>query len=230
MPVRPHITPALFEFFEELKENNDRDWFAANKARFESDVQLPLLDFIADFEPYLKTISPHYLADARKQGGSLFRIYRDTRFGHDKRPYKENAGVHFRHAQGKNAHVPGFYLHLATTEIFAGVGIWRPDGPTLKCIREAIEDRTDEWQRVKKDKKFTAKWKIDHSSALKRPPRGYAADHPMIEDLLLKDHVAFVELTREDVCKPGFIKTYADLCARSVPYARFLTEAVGMPF
>src|SRR5919112_754543 len=112
--------PELFGFLAELRAHNDRDWFAANKERYEGDVLEPALAFIEDFEPHLRAISPHLRADARRVGGSLFRIYRDTRFSKDKTPYKTTAGIYFRHEQGKDVQAPGFYLHLAPGEVFAG--------------------------------------------------------------------------------------------------------------
>ena len=123
------ITVALFDFLRDLRDNNDREWFAANKGRYVTDVRDPMLGFIADFAAPLAEISPHFVADPRANGGSLFRIYRDTRFSRDKTPYKTNVGAHFRHAAGKDAHAPGFYLHLEPGMCFAACGVWRPDRP-----------------------------------------------------------------------------------------------------
>ena len=106
------FTPDLFKFLSDLADNNERDWFQANKGRYESSVKEPALDFIEEFTEPLGKISPHFEANARASGGSLFRIHRDTRFGTDKTPYKLNTGVHFRHERAKDAHAPGFYLHL----------------------------------------------------------------------------------------------------------------------
>src|SRR5687768_15476711 len=83
-----YFTPATLKFLTQLATHNERDWFNANKARFVTDVQEPALQFIADFAPRLAGLSEHLVADARPQGGSLFRIYRDTRFSKDKTPYK----------------------------------------------------------------------------------------------------------------------------------------------
>ena len=128
MTAQP-INAALFDFLRELKANNERPWFEANKARYRAEVRDPMLDFIAAFAEPLSEISPHFRADPRPNGGSLFRIYRDTRFSKDKTPYKTNVGAHFRHEAGKDAHAPGFYLHLEPGMCFAGCGIWHPDSP-----------------------------------------------------------------------------------------------------
>ncbi|HZD04000.1 MAG TPA: TIGR02453 family protein, partial [Longimicrobiales bacterium] len=133
-----HFSPALFRFLQDLADHNDRDWFDANRHRYEEDVREPALRFILAFGPRLKEISPHFRADPRKQGGSLFRIHRNLRFQPDAPPYKTHTGIQFRHEAGRDAHAPGFYLHLEPGGCFVGVGTWRPDSTTLKVIREAI--------------------------------------------------------------------------------------------
>ncbi len=112
----PDITPKTFRFLTDLAKNNNREWFAENKDRFEGDLREPLLGFIEDFSEHLEKLSPHFEANARKVGGSLFRIFRDVRFSKDKSPYKTNAGVHFRHERAKDVHAPGYYLHLDPKE------------------------------------------------------------------------------------------------------------------
>ena len=142
------IGPELFAFLRELGAHNDRAWFAANRARYDDHVRDPLLCFIADFGPRLAEISPQFVADPRPAGGSLFRIHRDTRFSRDKAPYKTNAGVQFRHAAGRDAHAPGFYLHLEAGEVFAAAGLWHPGPTELGKVRDAIVERSEEWGRL----------------------------------------------------------------------------------
>ncbi len=113
MKRRSYFRPELFQFLRELKANNEKEWFQANKHRYESEVKEPMLRFISDFAPYLRQISRHVVADPRPVGGSMFRIYRDTRFFKDKSPYKTTAAAHFPHRDGgKDVHAPGFYLHI----------------------------------------------------------------------------------------------------------------------
>ena len=90
---RSYFTDEFFRFLRELKKNNNREWFQANKQRYEKEVRDPALQFIADFAPHLKKINSHFLADPRPNGGSLFRIYRDIRFSADKSPYKTHLGA-----------------------------------------------------------------------------------------------------------------------------------------
>lgn len=101
MPKAAHFSPELFKFLRELKRHNSREWFMANKPRYEEVVRQPCLAFIRDLEAPLKKISPHYVASAKPVGGSLFRIHRDTRFSGDKTPYKTHVGMTFFHETAK---------------------------------------------------------------------------------------------------------------------------------
>ena len=118
MASQAPIGPELFEFLSELRDNNNREWFNANKERYESDVRDPLIAFVAEFAPPLREISEHFVADPRPVGGSVFRIYRDVRFSKDKTPYKTQAAAHFRHQVGKEVHGPGYYIHMEPGEVF----------------------------------------------------------------------------------------------------------------
>ena len=222
-----HFTPALFGFLRELKENNSRDWFEQNRERFERDVREPLIQFVVDFAPHLRKISPHYVADPRPNGGSLFRIYRDTRFSKDKTPYKTNAGLHFRHAAGKDVHAPGFYLHLEPDEVFTGCGLWHPESLVLAKVRDAIVASPRAWQSIKA--KLPDGFSIE-GERLARPPRGYDAAHPLIDDLRLKDITLYVQLQEADACAPGFLERFVEICRASAPFMRFLTEALELPW
>src|SRR5512144_2755782 len=110
MATRPFFTSALFRFLTELRLHNDRDWFERNRERYVRDVRDPMLRFIAELAPTLRKIAPRRVVDPRPAGGSLFRIHRDTRFSHDKTPYKTNVAAHFRHEAGRDVHGPGLYL------------------------------------------------------------------------------------------------------------------------
>ena len=228
MTTQP-ITTALFDFLRDLRENNDREWFQANKGRYLAEVRDPMRDFIGAFAAPLAEISPHFVADPRPNGGSLFRIYRDTRFSRDKTPYKTNAGAHFRHAAGKDAHAPGFYLHLEPGMCFAGCGVWRPDGPTVTKIREAIDVERDAWTRVTTARDFTETFELTGDS-LKRPPRGYEADHPLVEDLKRKDFVALMSFAEAEVVESDFLDRFAGIARRGAPLVEFLSTAVGVDF
>ena len=225
----PRFKPVFFDFLRELKANNERSWFEANKARYHADVRDPMLDFIADFADPLAGISPHFVADPRANGGSLFRIYRDTRFSPDKTPYKTNAGAHFRHAAGKDAHAPGFYLHLEPGACFAACGIWHPGGDALAGIRNTIAEGPAAWTLITRAKAFRDTFTLGGQS-LQRPPRGYDAAHPLIEDLKRKDFIAVTTFPEADALQPDFRRRFTRIARHGAAFVGFLSRAVGVPF
>jgi len=224
-----YIKPELFDFFRELKENNNRSWFQANKKRYEMVVKEPLYAFIEAFADRLPAISPHYQAIARMNGGSFFRIYRDIRFSKDKTPYKTAAALHFRHESAHDVHAPGLYLHLEPGEVFVGCGIWKPRSETLSRIRTRISEHPEQWLAVINEENFASTYKLGGESLI-RPPKGYDPDHPLIEDLKRKDYLASLVLTEEIACQPDFLDIYVDLCVKSTPFMQFLTETIGLPW
>ena len=229
MASQAPIGPELFEFLSELRENNNREWFNANKERYESDVRDPLIAFVAEFARPLREISEHFVADPRPVGGSVFRIYRDVRFSKDKTPYKTQAAAHFRHQVGKEVHGPGYYIHMEPGDVFAGAGMWHPDSGTLGKVRDAMVANPDRWRRTVHGKAFKARFKLQGES-LKRPPKGYDPDHPLIDDLKRKDFLVSQSFSQGDAYGAGFIDTFADFCRSSSPLMEFLTTAVGLPW
>lgn len=223
----PYLTPAAFDFLRDLAANNDRAWFKDNKDRYHGAVRDPMLRLIEDFQPRLRSINKHFIADPKPVGGSLFRIHRDTRFSKDKSPYKTNAGAHFRHESAKDAHAPGFYFHLEPDNCFAAAGLWHPDGPTLGLIRDSIIGRSRAWKEITKSDAFQTKWFFGGDS-LSRPPRGYDADHPLIDDLKRKDFIGVTSLSEETVFADDFIDQLEALYRDVVPLVRFLTKAVNV--
>lgn len=219
----------LLHFLEKLSRNNNRDWFTANKERYETAVRTPALEFIAAMEKPLRKISPHFVAVPKKVGGSLMRVHRDVRFANDKTPYKTNVGIQFRHEAGKDVHAPGFYLHVALDECFLGAGVWRPDSASLGAIRARIVEEPARWKRLRDAKRFRDVWSQGGDS-LKRPPRGYDAEHPLIEDLKRKDHIAVAPLSHDDLLAEDVVDRVTDAFKRSKPYVGFLCDAVGVPF
>ena len=121
--------PTLFQFLEELTDNNNRPWFQKNKLRYEREVLEPCLAFIRAFGLRLKRISKFFVASDQRSGGSLMRVYRDMRFSKDGAPYKTNVGIQFRHEFGRDVHAPGFYVHIAPGECFLAVTC---GGPTVR--------------------------------------------------------------------------------------------------
>jgi uncharacterized protein (TIGR02453 family) len=221
--------PPLLAFLGELEENNDRDWFGRNKHRYESDVLEPALRFITAMAPRIEDISKNFLALPQRSGGSLMRIHRDVRFSTDKRPYKTNVGIQFRHVMGKDVHAPGFYFHIEPGVVFVGAGLWRPDPEPLAQIRDAIVEQPDRWRKICADADIVDDWELGGDS-LKRPPRGYAPDHPFIEDLKRRDFIAAKNLTAREIYRRGLPDRLAASFAATRSFMTFLCDAVGVPF
>ena len=224
-----HFTPALFEFLSELADNNSREWFTANKDRYRDQVQEPLLGFIADFAAPLAAISSSFVADPRPSGGSMFRIFRDVRFSRDKSPYKTHAAAQFRHRAGRDAHAPGFYLHLEPGNVFVGAGSWHPERETVDRIRTAIVEHPKRWRSILEEPGFAHRHRLSGES-LKRAPRGYDPDHPLIDDIKRKDFICVETFSQSAACRAGFIDEVAASFTAAAPLVRFLTEAAGQKF
>jgi len=220
---------ATLKFLDELAANNDRAWFEANKPRYESLAREPALEFIAAMSPALETFAPHFRADPRKMGGSLMRVFRDTRFSRDKTPYKTNIGIQFRHELGKDVHAPGFYVHIATDGCFFAVGCWHPDSDALGRIRDLIVKKPERWFSARDDRNFVAQWELAGDS-LTRPPRGYAANHPAMEDIKRKDFVGIAPLAFAEITGAGLVKLASKRFAATVPFMKFLCEALEVQY
>jgi uncharacterized protein (TIGR02453 family) len=216
------IPPSAFAFLKDLRRNNRREWFAANKERYVAELRDPLCDFVRAFGGRLGKISKYLVADPAPNGGSMFRIYRDTRFAKDKSPYKTHAGIWFTHAEGRESPAPGFYLHVEPGNVFMGAGIWRAEPEPLAEVRAAIAAQPARWKRER--------GKLDDGETLSRPPRGFDPEHPCIEDIKRKQFTVSAPFAEADATKAGFVDRYAAACRRAVPLMRFLTEAVGRPW
>lgn len=226
--------PASFEkqtiaFLEELAANNNREWFKENKARYEEQVLDIALRFIQSMQAPLGKIAPHFTAIPQRMGGSLMRVYRDTRFSKNKLPYKTNIGIQFRHEQAKDVHSPGYYVHIDPDQVFLGVGMWRPDSDSLRSIRDRIVAKPAEWSRLLADAKFKRHFELGGES-LKRPPRGFDKEHEYIGDIMRKSFMGVRNLDVEDCLRPGFQRKVETSFSAASPFMRFLCKAVGVPF
>ena len=217
-----YFDAGALKFLADLKRHNDREWFVANKERYETKLRDPFLDFIADAGPELQKINRNLVADPRPSGGSMFRIHRDVRFSKDKSPYKTHAGAHFQ-LGGKGVLGPGYYLHLEPGECMVAGGMWMPEPGSLQAIRERISSHAAEWTK--------ARGRLDPAGdALKRPPRGFAPDEPMIEDIKRKSFTASVPLADAQVTSTDLMRTFIRNCRGIAPLMRFLAGSTGAPW
>ncbi len=223
------FNPETVAFLTELRNNNNREWFNENKARYEALVLDVALRFIQSMQDPLAEIAPRFTAIPKRMGGSLMRVYRDTRFSKNKTPYKTNIGIQFRHEQARDVHAPGYYVHIDPDEVFLGVGLWRPDSTALAAIRERVSNKQAEWLRARDDKVFKRYFHLTGQS-LSRPPRGFDKEHPLLEDLKRKDFIAARTLALEEATRPRFQQKVETSFKAAVPLMRFLCKALGVPY
>ena len=218
-----------FKFFRDLSRHNERAWFHANKARYEAQVRDPFLALIGDLAEPLAKVSPHYRADAKTVGGSLFRIQRDTRFANDKTPYKTHAGAQFFHSSGRKSEAPVFYLHLQPGASFIGAGLWHPAPETQRRVRAFLADNPSAWKKAAHAPAFAKRFAMEGDS-LARAPRGYDPAHELIADLKRKDFVATRPIDDDTMLGPRLKQAVADDFARLGPFVDYLCAALDLEF
>lgn len=212
----------LYRFLDELAANNNREWFAANKSRYEAlrekwirDIQC-LIDAMARWEPALSHVQAR---------DCLYRIYRDTRFSSDKTPYKTYFSVLIS-PWGRKTEKASYYFHVGVDETAAYGGVWCPPAPMLKKLRKAIVDNIDEFREIlaepRLEKLFPGWW----GPQLKTAPKGYDRNHPDIDLLRLTEFGKCHELTRADLEQPGWIEKVSDLFSVLKPLVDFLNYSI----
>lgn len=217
------------KFLAELADNNSREWFAVNKERYEASFVAPSLALIESLKKPLEKIAPLLRVEAKKMGGSLMRIYKDTRFSNDKTPYKTNIGIQFRHQSENDVHGPGIYIHIANDECFVGAGLWKPASEALFKIRNTIVDSPQGWRKAKGTKAFTAFYSL-YDDRLKSAPRGFPKDHPQIEDLRLRSFLGSAPLTRSQVQSDQLVDLIVARVRAASPLMAYLCEAIELPY
>ena len=218
-----------FEFLRQLAANNNRDWFKQNKSRFLETVRDPFLQLIRDLNPEFEKISPYYRGNDRTNGGSLFRIYRDTRFSKDKTPYKPWAGARFWHVQGGRRGAPLFYLHIQPDNVFMAAGFFHPEAKTLGQIRTFLHNNPNTWRQITESAAFKRHFELGGSS-LKRMPRGFDSDHVLAEDLKRKDFIVISRLTEKQACSGRLRSLFVRRCHQASEFMDYLCAAMDLEF
>ncbi|MEM7543409.1 MAG: DUF2461 domain-containing protein [Pseudomonadota bacterium] len=229
MPSFEGFPKDCIPYLKKLAKNNNRKWFNDHKDDYENKVREPALAFIEAMGPEIHKISPYFKAVPKKVGGSLMRVYRDTRFSKDKTPYKTNIGIQFRHEAGKDVHAPGFYVHIEPGGCFIGAGIWHPESKVLRQIRDFIADNPSSWKKATRGAGFKRKWELRGDSLI-RPPKGFDPEHELLADLKRKDFIAISENPEDIINSKNFIKTVGRSFKQTEALMSYLCMAVEQPF
>lgn len=225
-----YFSDATFKFLRGLAAHNEKTWFNDHKAQYEEHVRQPFLRLISDLQPDIETISPHFRADPRTVGGSLYRIQRDARFSHDKSPYKTWQGARFYHERRRLQIVPLFYLHLQPDGCFVGGGLWHPEPDAMRKVRQFLVDNPASWKAAAYAPAITSRFELDPAEKLQRPPRGYPADHELIEDLKMRNWVYWRPLANTDLTSPNLHKMLVEDYTTLAPFIDYLCAALDLEF
>ena len=214
----------ILHFLSELKENNNRDWFAENKtwyeqvkAEFET-IGVRLIAEISKFDEGIKHVE---VKDC------VFRIYRDVRFSHDKSPYKTHFGIYIASNGGRKSPRGGYYLHLDPDKCFFGCGVWMPQPDVLKALRHSIYDNIEEFNEIVENPEFKKVYpELNDEGKMKKIPLGFPADFPQADILKNKSFLVDCELTEKELNSDDFIVSLSKLVKIAQPFLSFLNYTV----
>jgi uncharacterized protein (TIGR02453 family) len=214
-----------FDFLKELVENNNREWFQANKPRYEA-ARDNVIEFTGEWIKLLHKIDPS-IDDALDAKKCVMRIYRDIRFRIDKTPYKNNFGISIP-TKGLKAGRAEYYLQISPGNSFIAGGYWMPEKDHLKAIRQEIDYNAGELKRIVDDAGFIALFgEFRKQEQLKGVPREYSAENENIELLKLKSFVAFHQLKDEELLLKDAVVNVAAICGKIYPLNVFLNNALA---
>lgn len=223
MPAFPGIPSDGIEFLRDLKQNNEREWFQPRKPVYDEKLRGPLLELVAAVNDELKRFAPDYRTEPSK---AVYRIYRDTRFGDDKTPYKTHAAASFHH-RSLGKHVSGgFYFHFSPTEFLVGGGLWKPGSKELLAIRRRISDDPDALRSVLANRSFRKLLGEMSGEQLKRPPKGFSADDPALDLLLYKQFLASAQLDPQLIETPKALREITKRFEAIAPMVEYLNSAI----
>lgn len=225
-----YFSEQSFRFLRGLARHNERAWFQAHKADYEAHVREPFQRLLDDLQPDLAAVSTQFRADPRAAGGSLFRIHRDTRFANDKAPYKRWQGARLFHARHREVPTPSWYLHLQPGENFIAAGIWHPDTPVLRRIRQFLVDNPQGWRRAANEPAFRRRWNLSDDGMLVRVPRGFPDDFEFRDDLRRRNFVVVRAIDDATMTGPRLRQTVARDLATTAPFMDYLCAALDLEF
>ena len=211
------------EFLKDIKENNNRDWFLANKKRYEV-YKKEYYALVPQFLEILKKHDP--TMEMLEVKDCVFRINRDIRFSKDKSPYKTNMAFWFSPGR-KNANRAGYYVHVEPGASFVAGGFYQPDADELKKIRKEIAFFHEDLEAVLSHKDFKSTFgEMTRENALKTAPKGFEKNHPAIELLQLKSFTASAKIDDKMLSDKDFVKKASDMILKLKPMNEFLNRAL----
>jgi len=200
----PYFRPEALTFLRNLKRHNERAWFQPRKAQFEVELKEPMLAIIRKVMEAMTDFAPQFVRPAEK---CLFRIYRDTRFSGDKRPYKTHVAAWWTHTGLEKTSGAGYYFHVNPQEVVIAAGSYMPDKDQLAQIRHWLVDHHAEFKKLLQRAAVRKTFTEFEGNALTRPPKGFPAEHPGMDLIRCRQWGLAATLPASEALKPGFAAT-----------------------
>lgn len=219
------LSKETIQFLDDLKANNNRDWFLENKKRYEA-FKKDYQQLAASFLDALKPLDPSL--EMLEVKNCTFRINRDIRFSKDKTPYKTHLGLWFS-SGSKGLNRSGYYIHLEKGASFIAGGLYCPESEDLKKMRKEIAYFHDDLEAILEEKNFKTEFKDfdrNEKNTLKNPPRGYEKEHPAIELLKLKSFESSQAIDFLSVSKKDFVSVMSQKLIALKPLNDFINRAL----
>jgi uncharacterized protein (TIGR02453 family) len=218
----PYFRPEALTFLRNLAKHNDRAWFTPRKAQFEAELKEPMLAIVRKITDAMLDFAPNHVRPAEK---SLFRIYRDTRFSSDKRPYKTHVAAWWSHQGLEKTSGAGYYFHVSAKEIIIAAGSYMPDKDQLAAIRRWLLDHHAEFRALLKKPAVRKMYGEFEGNALTRPPKGFPCEHPGMDLIRCRQWGLAAELPAKAALK----KDFADVVIRYFKIAAPVVDALNTP-
>lgn len=207
------VQPETLQFLIDLGLHNHRDWFQANKARYDAAHE--------NMKQLLKAVEYALGETDHLEQASLFRIYRDVRFSKDKSPYKNNFGMGFKRATKRLR--GGYYLHIEPGASFVGGGFWQPNAEDLKRIRDEFAADAAPIRAITSDATFKKYFGALRGDELKTAPRGFDKEHPALDLIRKKSFTVMRPFSDAEICSPDFLQEVKATFQAMRPYFDYMS-------
>ncbi|MFC1481278.1 DUF2461 domain-containing protein [Candidatus Neomarinimicrobiota bacterium] len=224
------FTVEIFDFLRDLKANNNKVWFEANKDRYHQYGRDEMVKALIELQADLSTFAPQIEIIPKTVGGSLHRIYRDLRFSKDKTPYKTHLLAHLRHRQREKSRGLGFYLHIEPEGSIVAGGIWHLEPKDALLVRKKIVDHPDRWEAATRSPGFLRLYGSVNGEQLQRVPKEFDDDHKFAADLKRKAFGGMAYLTDDQILGPDCIPLVVDYFKTATPIMHFMADVFDLPW
>lgn len=217
----PLFSAQSLQFLRDLKKHNDRDWFQPRKALYDEHVKAPMLELIETVNRELATAAPAFVTEPKK---AMFRVYRDTRFAHDKTPYKTNTSALFWQKQADRKGGAVLYVSLSAAEAVVAGGSYMPTPPELLSLRQHMAEHHARFAKILKSKPLRDCFGDLRGDLLQRAPKGFDPDHKAVDLLKRKQWLLRMALDPQLAITDGFAPEVLKRIRLLLPFVTFLNE------